>query len=78
MDKFKKIFNKLIFVGFILAVLAGIIVVLLQLFGVALGLPQFTVDVSDKLLGPIVIFGNTMGFFCYVSNSFNKKDSKSN
>lgn len=76
MEKVKKVFNQIIFVGFILAVVAGVVIVLLQLFGLALGLPQFTVDISDKLLGPIVIFGNIMGFLCYVSNVINKKDKK--
>ena len=78
MEKVKNIFNKIIFFGFILAVVAGVVVVLLQLFGLVLSLPQFTINVSEKLLGPIVIFGNTMGFFCYVSNTINKKDKKTN
>lgn len=76
MERVKNVFNQIIFAGFILAVVAGIVVVLLQLFGLALGFSQFTVDISDKLLGPIVIFGNTMGFFCYISNTVNKKDKR--
>ena len=76
MDRVKKVFNQMIFVGFVLAIVAGVVTVLLQLFGIALGLPQFTIEISEKLLAPIVIFGNTMGFFCYISNIINKKDSK--
>lgn len=76
MKKAKKVYDQMVSIGFVLAVLAGIVAVILQLLTLALGFPQLSVDVSNKLLGPIVIFGNSIGFYSYISNAVNKKEKK--
>lgn len=76
MKKAKKVYDQMVSIGFVLAVLAGIVAVILQLLTLALGFPQLSVDVSNKLLGPIVIFGNSIGFYSYISNAINKKEKK--